>query len=303
MKISYIDLHMHSIYSVDGELQPKELVDLCLNKNIKYFSIADHNSVKALDEAKGYCKGKNINLIPAVELDCTFDGVNLHVLGYGIDYHNPAFNEIEYDILLQEQTASKKRMDLIRKLGIDFSDEVIGELCKNGIVTGEAIAEAAMQFDKKHTNKLLEPYYENGSRSDNPYVNFYWDYCAQGKQAYAEVNYISLREAVKVIEENNGIAVLAHPGNNVKENVSLLEAIISCSVKGIEVYSSYHNEKQISFYEDFAKKHDLLLTCGSDFHGKIKPSIAVGGSNCANNEDTIISSLIKALNSDKPIFE
>ncbi|WP_252187532.1 PHP domain-containing protein [Anaeromonas gelatinilytica] len=231
--MSYIDLHIHSSYSNDGEFEPKVLVDQCLERKIKYFSIADHNCVKAIYEAKLYCKDKDIKIIPAVELDCIFNTVNLHVLGYGIDYQSSIFNEIEKNIILQEQTASQKRIKLIRELGIDFSDEIIADLSKNGIVTGEMIAEAAMQFDKEHINPLLEPYYEDGSRSDNHYVNFYWDYCAQGKPAYAEVKFIKLQEAIKVIEENGGIPVLAHPGNNIKENGALLEAIIGCGIKGI----------------------------------------------------------------------
>ncbi len=294
--MSYIDLHMHSYYSDDGEFEPKTLVSLCIDRKIKYFSIADHNCVKAIDEAKVYCKGKDIEIIPAIELDCTFDSVNLHVLGYGIDYHSPIFNEIQENIMLQEQTASKKRIELIRKIGIDFSNELIRSLSRNGIVTGEMIAEAAMELDKDRINPLLQPYYQNGSRSDNPYVNFYWDYCAQGKPAYAEVKFISLQEAIKVIEENGGIPVLAHPGNNLKENTSLLEAIIACGVRGIEVYSSYHSEKQVSFYKEFALKHKLLLTCGSDFHGKTKPSISIGCSNCENNEESIILALKGLLN-------
>ena len=289
--MSYIDLHMHSYYSDDGEFEPKQLIDLCLEKNIKYFSIADHNSVRGIKEAKEYCVGKNINIIPAIELDCTFNEINLHVLGHGIDCDKTVFYDIEDNIIKQEQFASKKRMKLVKELGIDFSDEVINSLSRNGVVNGEMIAEAAMKFDKNHENPLLMPYYENGSRSDNPYVNFYWDYCAQGKAAYAEVNFISLQEAINIIEESGGIPILAHPGNNIKENINLLEQIISCGIKGIEVYSSYHSKEQVEFYKKFSLKHKLLLTCGSDFHGKTKPSIVIGGTDCEGIEDKIISQL------------
>lgn len=289
--MSYIDLHMHSYYSDDGEFEPKQLIDLCLEKNIKYFSIADHNSVRGIKEAKEYCVGKNINIIPAIELDCTFNEINLHVLGYGIDYDKTVFYDIEDNIIKQEQFASKKRMKLVKELGIDFSDEVINSLSRNGVVNGEMIAEAAVEFDKNHENPLLMPYYENGSRSDNPYVNFYWDYCAQGKAAYAEVSFISLQEAINIIEESGGIPILAHPGNNIKENINLLEQIISCGIKGIEVYSSYHSKEQVEFYKKFSLKHKLLLTCGSDFHGKTKPSIVIGGTDCEGIEDKIISQL------------
>lgn len=291
--MSYVDLHMHSSYSDDGEFSPKELVELCLEKGIKYFSIADHNSTKGIAEAKEYCKDKDITIIPAIELDCTIDGVNLHLLGYGIDYKSDDFEEIEENIIAQEQVASKERMRLVRELGIDFEDSVIDGLSKNGVVNGEMICEAAMIFDKNKENPLLKPYYKGGLRSDNPYVNFYWDYCSQGKPAYAEVKFTSLQEAIKVIEDNGGVPVLAHPGNNVKENKELLEKIIKAGVRGLEVYSSYHNERQTAFYKDFAINNNLITTCGSDFHGKTKPSISIGGISCENNEEKIIDELSK----------
>lgn len=291
--MSYIDLHMHSNYSDDGEFSPQKIAELCLEKGVKYFAIADHNSTKGVAEAKEYCDDKDITIIPAIELDCTIDGVNLHLLGYNVDYKSDDFERIEENIIAQEQVASKERMRLVRELGINFEDSVIDGLSKNGVVNGEMIAEAAMLFDKNKENKLLKPYYEGGLRSDNPYVNFYWDYCSQGKPAYAEVKFISLQEAIKVVEDNGGVPVLAHPGNNVKENKDLLEKIIKDGVKGLEVYSSYHNEKQTAFYKDFAINNNLIMTCGSDFHGKTKPSISIGGIGCEDNEEKIINELSK----------
>lgn len=289
--MSYIDLHMHSNYSDDGEFTPRELADMCIEKGVKYFAIADHNSVNGIKEAKEYCKDKDITIVPAIELDCSIDGVNLHVIGYGIDYKNKIFEKIENNIIKQEKIASKERMRLVRELGIEFQDEAINKLSKNGVVTGEMIAEAAMAFDKDEKNPLLKPYYKNGLRSDNPFVNFYWDFCAQGKQAYVEIKFILLEEAVKVIVDNGGIPILAHPGNNTKENLELLDKIIACGVKGLEVYSSYHNNEQIDFYRDFAYKNNLFVTCGSDFHGKIKPSISIGGIDINNSEEEIINFL------------
>ena len=81
MKMGFIDMHIHTVYSNDGEYEPVEIADLWLQKGIRYFSIADHNSTKGIDEAMLYCKDKNIEILPAVELDCTFEGSDLHVLG------------------------------------------------------------------------------------------------------------------------------------------------------------------------------------------------------------------------------
>lgn len=293
--MSYIDLHMHSSYSDDGEFSPKELVELCLENGVKYFAIADHNSTKGIAEAKEYCNDKDITIIPAIELDCTIDEVNLHLLGYNIDYKSDDFEKIEEDIISQEQVASKERMRLVREIGINFEDSVIDRLSKNGVVNGEMIAEAAIIFDKNKENNLLKPYYEGGIRSDNPYVNFYWDYCSQGKPAYAEVKFISLKEAIKVIEDNGGIPILAHPVNNVKEDKELLEKIIEAGVKGLEGYSSYHNERQTTFYKEFAINNNLIITCGSDFHGKTKPSISISGISCEDNEEKIIDDLSRKI--------
>lgn len=289
--MSYIDLHMHTFYSDDGEFSPKDIVEFCLNKGLKYFAIADHNSTKGVEEGMAYSEGKGIEIIPGIELDCTIEGTNLHVLGYGIDYKSEDFLKLEEGIIAQEQEASKRRMEKVRALGIHFSQEVIDKLSRNGVVNGEMIAEAAMEFDKERKNPLLAPYFQGGNRSDNPFVNFYWDYCSQGKPAYEKINYISLSEAIDIINRNGGIPILAHPGNNVKEDRKILDKIIESGVKGMEVYSSYHSKEQEEFYKEYALNKGLIVTCGSDFHGKTKPSISIGSTECDSREEEIISNL------------
>mgnify|MGYP000066403328 CR=1 FL=1 len=101
MNKSYIDLHMHSLYSDDGEFTPTQLVEMCHEAGVKIMAIADHNWVKAIYEAKKKAEELKIKYIPAIEIDCTYKGINLHVLGYGIDYTNPAFNQLGEDILKQ----------------------------------------------------------------------------------------------------------------------------------------------------------------------------------------------------------
>ena len=85
MNKSYIDLHMHSLYSDDGEFTPGQLVEMCHEAGVKIMAIADHNWVKAIDEAKKKAEELKIKYIPAIEIDCTYKEINLHVLGYGID--------------------------------------------------------------------------------------------------------------------------------------------------------------------------------------------------------------------------
>jgi hypothetical protein len=127
---------------------------------------------------------------------------------------------------------------------------------------------------------LLAPYRAGGARSDNPYVNFYWDYYSQGKPCFAEMYYPDMCHIIDIIHENDGLAVLAHPYVNLKEKKHLLGGIIDLGIDGIEAFSSYHTPSQTADALAVAQAHGLFVTCGSDFHGKTKPSIALRQHGC-----------------------
>jgi predicted metal-dependent phosphoesterase TrpH len=286
-----VDLHVHSIYSDDGQYSPEELAELCIKQGVTTLAITDHNTVEAIPEGIKAAQKCGITFIAAVELDCFFLDVNLHILGYNIDYHDIRFFKISEDIINQEKTASAKRLALVEALGIKLNHNLIKKLSPNNIITGEILAEAALSDQRNDHHELLLPYREGGFRSDNPYVNFYWDYCSQNKPAYVEIKYSSLSDTVDLIKSSGGIPILAHPGNNLEDGSPLLEGIIASKVEGIEVFSSYHSHSQIQYYLDYAQKRNLIVTCGSDFHGKTKPSIEIG----STSDDLVINSYLPKL--------
>jgi len=294
-KMGWLDLHMHSNFSNDGEFSPKELMELCFEAGVRVVALADHNSVKGVEEANLHAKQLGIQLIPAIELDCSFRGVDLHVLGYGIDETYDFFEMVEENVQDQERATSLKRMELVKKMGIFYNYFEAIKLSRTGVVTGEMIAEAALNDDRNKNNLLMRPYYPHGERSDNPYVNFYWDICSVGKGAYVPMKFMSLMDAIELIYAAGGIAILAHPGNNVKEDEDLLHHIVQAGITGMEVYSTYHSQEQIEFYAGQAEKYDLIKTIGSDFHGKIKPVIKLGAVNCKNLEEEIYHAFIRKL--------
>ncbi len=271
-----IDLHMHTSMSNDGTYSPEILTQMCYDAGLDVFAIADHNSTKAYAYAKPIADKLCIRLIPAVELDCHINGVNLHVLGYGINPEDPAFHIYEEEIIAQEQVSSKIMIQKIREIGIILEENELDKIAINGVITGEMIAEVALHDHRNDANEHLFVYREGGTRSDNPYVNFYWDYCAQGKVAYSPIHFRTLDEIVKMINDAHGFAIIAHPGNNIKTNVELFNTIIDKGVIGVEVYSSYHTPEITAHYYNLAKERDLIMTIGSDFHGKTKPSIQLG---------------------------
>lgn len=285
-----IDLHMHSIKSDDGEYTPEHLMKLCHNAGLEVVAIADHNSVEAVSDAKIAASALGLTLIPAIELDCVIEDVELHVLGYGINEADVAFARVSASLLKQEQAAAGTRLQLARDLGLYLDEEKAYELSHDGCITGEIIAEVALMDERNHA--FLKDYLPGGVRSDNPFVNFYWDYCSQGKPAYVKINYMSLKEAVELIQQAGGIAILAHPGNNTKENMELLDKIFAYDVVGLEAYSSYHTPEQIEFYRNYAKEHHLCITAGSDFHGKTKPSIHLGEMECVEPQEVYQSKVL-----------
>ncbi|MBP5597080.1 MAG: PHP domain-containing protein [Pseudobutyrivibrio sp.] len=283
-----IDLHMHTKYSDDGEFTPKELIDKCIDSGLKMMAFADHNSVKGIEEGKKYAEKNGIKFINATEIDCKIGNINLHVLGYNLNKNLDAIDEYEQSIISQEIELSKKRIDAIKSVGIEIDENEVYKLSSNGAVTGEMIAEVALA--NKNNHGILKEYLDGGSRSDNPYVNFYWDYFGNGEFSNLKPVYMDLEKTVDMIVEAGGIPVLAHPGQNISEDEEVLKKIIDTGVKGIEVFSSYHTKEQVDFYHSFAKDNNLLETIGSDFHGKTKPSIHLGQSMADDDvENTLLN--------------
>ena len=286
-----IDLHMHSVYSSDGEFSPEELVQKCCDAGIGIMAIADHNSCRACAAGIDEAGRRGITCIPAIELDCFYNETSLHILGYGIDYTDERFAQLEDYIIGQEQATSAQRLQMMKERGLHIDEDRAYSLAHNGYVTGELIAEVTLADPGNDGHPMLRNYRQGGSRSDNPYVNFSWDWCAPGRPVYIPIPYPSFKESVDLIRLTGGVPVLAHPGNNVKENDELLREILDGGIEGIEVYSGYHSAEQVRYYRGKALEYGLRMTCGSDFHGKTKPSIRLGAMELGEDEARVREAL------------
>jgi len=288
-----VDLHMHSFYSDDGEFSPLVLVQKCKAAGVRVMSITDHNSVKATKVAKEEAEKQGIKYISSIEIDCVFQGLEVHLLGYGIDETAPDFEKLEQQYLASERKASAQRLVLTRNLGFTVSEGALNALSNNearsGVWIGEMFAEVLLGDENYLGHDLLRPYRGDGPRGDNPYVNFYWDYYAQGKPCYVKMDLPQMTEAIKTIQKNGGKAVLAHPGNNLKGKFELFDEMVKAGIDGVEVFSSYHDDKTTQYFYEQAQKHSLCITCGSDYHGKTKPSVILGETGCWAAPHTILA--------------
>ncbi len=286
--MSKVDLHIHSHHSDDGEFSAADIIGLCENKRMHMIAVTDHNSVKGVSEAIALGKEKGIRVIAGVELDCVYEEMNFHLLGYDFAYDRDEFSAIEDDIFKQEmEAASEKMYKFTKATGITIKENDVFDAAGGKIVTGELIAEIVLGAETAGKHDCLKPYLQGGAKSDMPYVHFYWDFFSKDKPAYVPIRYISLNEAVALIHRANGVAVLAHPGQNLKHDFSFVDKIIKEGIDGLEVFSSYHEEATTQFFYQKAREHRLMATCGSDFHGKNKPHIQIGDCRLSIDEQAV----------------
>ena len=248
-------------------------------------SVTDHNCARANEEAAKLAAEKGISYISGIEIDCTYKGTNFHVLGYNIDFCSSDFEKITKNIEKQSFKASLDRLAKTQAMGFErITEDTMQAVSKRsywrGNWTGEMFAEVLLAMPEYAAHPLLKPYHPGGERGGNPYANFYWDYYSQGKQCYAKINYPEMEEIIDIIHCNHSIAVIAHPAVNLQGKEFLLKNILNLGIDGIEAFGSYHSPKEAKYYYLTALENSLFVTCGSDYHGKTKPSIELGQHNC-----------------------
>jgi predicted metal-dependent phosphoesterase TrpH len=291
------DLHIHSKCSNDGEYGVPELIEKCINNQITTFAITDHNSIAAISEAIPLCLNAGIDFVSGIEVDCSFNGIDLHLLGYNINWQSTDFTELNFSIYKKVMDSFPRMIQNLGDLGIRVDEKEVLEKANGQLPCGELIAEVLLTNKIYHSNPRLYPYMTGGERSDMPYINFYHDFFAQGKPAYVRINYMDFIDAVNLVKANGGIPIIAHPGMNLKGKEDLVIELIEKGAEGLEVFNNYHNSAQIEYFAELTMEKSILMTCGSDFHGKNKPLIDIGKFKSNNKYDDYLQrSIMKIKN-------
>lgn len=273
---TWLDLHMHTCHSMDGEFEPADLMRQCAAAGLRAVAVTDHDSVSAVSEARDAARQLGLHFFPGIEISCQHKGKNFHLLGYGIHAEDDIFAQIENNLHEQRRAISEKMLDAVEALGIYLDRPKIWRMSLGGVVASVTIARVALADPRNKGNAVLAPYRPGGKRGDAPYVNFGWDFCGQGGPAYIPMVLPDFSASVQLIQSHGGAAVLAHPGANMKQNRPITEELIQCGIDGIEAYCSYHDAQTAAFYQEIAQTHQLLATLGSDYHGRAKPHISLG---------------------------
>lgn len=270
-----MDLHIHSAWSSDGEFRPDEIVDKCLDAGVELFSLTDHNSVKGIERTAACARETGPDFVPGIEIDCNYKGTDLHLLGYGINWKSSDFFRLEETVAAKVRESFCGMIDNLLRLGFAVEADAVLAAAGEGLPSAELIAEVILGESRFHT-PLLRPYMEGGSRSDMPYINFYLDYFAQGRPAFVPVEYMRYDDALELVRDNGGVPVVAHPGLNFRGRERIAEELLCRGAAALEVFNNYHDAAQTDYFARLVVQEKAGMTCGSDFHGKTKPRIAVG---------------------------
>ena len=289
------DLHIHSGYSSDGEFSVAAIAGMCSACGLGAFSLTDHNSVRGVGEAAEAAAAAGLCFIPGIEIDCNYRGTNLHLLGYGIDWRSSDFARLEESVAAKVTASLGGMVDNLLRLGFRIDADAVLAAAGGKLPTGELIAEVMLADEKYHT-PLLQPYMEGGDRSDMPYINFYLDYFAQGRPAFVPVEYMDYREALSLVRDNGGIPVVAHPGLNFRGREEIAGQLLDRGAAGLEVFNNYHSPEQAVYFTSLVLSKGAFMTCGSDFHGKTKPRIAIGRFPADSRFDGRLSDFVNHVN-------
>ena len=263
-----IDMHTHTNYS-DGDLSPQELIRLAIDKRIGTLAITDHDTIegiKKVNRNEDIIVDSGIEIINGIELSAKADKGRMHILGYGIDLNNESLNKKMIDLKDNSINSVLSIMEQIKRdYGIRFSYEDIKELVN-----------ANHNLGRPDLAKLCVKY-GYATTSQDAFDKYLIDAHNKTRQTSKGLQY---QECLELITNSGGIPVLAHPKSlelSEKEFLILLKEMISYGLKGIEVYHSSHSKEEMDYYLEIASKYNLLVSGGSDFHGKsVKSDIKLG---------------------------
>jgi len=247
-----VDLHTHTTCS-DGRTPPRELIRLAKQTGVHVIAVTDHDSVEAVPECLDEGQRLGVRVVPGIEVSSRFEGHDIHVLGIGLDPAAPGL--------------------LARLAELHESRRVrVGKICEKLAALGVALEPAEVlreaggkSVGRRHVARAMVKKGLVGS------LNEAFDkYLGQGSPANVPANELTPADAARLILDHGGIPSFAHPG--FLDDDSVVEKVLDSSpIRAIEVFHRYRSATKHLRYLDLARRRNLRVTGGSDFHGDDHP--------------------------------
>lgn len=265
--VAGIDLHVHSTAS-DGTLTPSEILAMGVRLGLKAIAITDHDTLAGSAAAISQGIPSTLQFLTGIEISAAAppgfqsDG-SIHILGYGFDLGNARLASLLDGLRTAREDRNPKIISRLNALGMDLHADELRPIVGSGVAGRPHIAQLMV---KKGLADSIDDAFDR--------------FLSKGRPGYVGKYRVPMADAIGAINDAGGIAVLAHPYlNDLKGDDAFepfLQALISMGLGGIEAIYPDHPETATTEYCRLARKHDLVITGGTDFHGEVTPGIQLG---------------------------
>ena len=257
----YIDLHVHSNCS-DGTMTPTELVEYAAKKGLSAIALTDHDTIKGIPEATAAAETFGIELIPGIEFSTNYQDKDIHILGLNVDVNNHHFTSNLQQFLDSRDVRNRKMIRLLQEHGIDISWDSMKQAFPDSVWTRANFARYLLDH---HYIKTMQEAFTKYIGEDGP--------------CYVPRERVSPYQAIRLIHDGSGYAILAHPllyHFTDGQLETLVRSLTQAGLDGLEAIYSKNHWMDESNMRRLARKFHLKISGGSDFHGDNKPDIDIG---------------------------
>ncbi len=264
---SKVDLHFHSYYS-DGELSPEKVIEKLWAEGKTLVSLTDHDGIKGNKEAREAAENKGMTYIDGIEISAhhLFDEklIGVHILGYGIDIENPNVIDLQNRLEIFRKNRNSLLLEALKKAGYNIEEEDM-VFRKGQTFIGKTLIARAL-INKGYIGSKAEAF-KKGGVFENPIIRK-----VKKEKVYA-------KEAIDLIHECGGVAVIAHPGRlrhigeieseEFFENAErFIEQLKDMGLDGVEAWYEHFSKNEQERFAQMGRKRNMILTGGSDYHGE-----------------------------------
>jgi hypothetical protein len=269
----FADLHIHTTAS-DGLLTPRQAVEAARDAGLAACAITDHDTVSGIEEAVSAGEAMGVEVVPGVEISTvTPENVEVHILGYFFDYHNPALSG-RLEILKNARWDRARAMvEQLNAVGVRIRMDRVAELAAGGAVGRPHVARAICEVGAVSSMDAA-----------------FGRYLVEGCPGFVPRYKVNPEEAVKMIRDAGGAACCGHVAKLKRDELVL--GLVNEGLVAVEVYHPDHGPASRRFYKRFAQKHGLIATGGSDAHGFVAPK--PGGVGCVTVDYEAVEQLRQA---------
>jgi len=251
-----IELQSHSTVS-DGQLAPAGVVEEAAKAGVTTLALTDHDAIAGVPEAAEAAGKLGIELVPAIEMSCVHEyAEDLHICGYWVDLGKiaPACERAQHERVSRAGA-------IVEKLRVEGFDLHLEDAVKEA---GDALS-------------IGRPHIARAAGASGDLGPFFEEYLVPGAKAFVPRRWPTAEQAVQVIKDAGGVAVVAHPYWDISAPAEVEELIRALDVDGIETFYPTHSKQQTEHLLSLCNELDLTPTASSDYHGPTHKAFAEFG--------------------------